>query len=73
MAVKCSMNDDLRKEWELLLNGQVPILDDDLERCELAALQLRDRLVNIPYYAERDRQVGMRYWRGLQASDYPIG
>jgi len=73
MAVRCSINDDLRREWELLRRGENPILDEDLERCELAALQLRDRLVNIPYYAEKDRQTGMRYWRGLQASDYPIG
>jgi len=73
MTFKCSINDDLKREWELLRRGQGLILEEDLEQCELAALQLRERLVNIPYYAERDRQIGMRYWRRLQASDYPIG
>jgi hypothetical protein len=29
--------------------------------------------VDVPYYAEKDRQHGMRYWRELQASDFPIG
>jgi len=69
----CSMSDDLRKEWQRLLQGTAAIRTEELERCELAAQQLRDRLVNIPYYAERDRQGGMHYWRGLQASDYPVG
>ena len=62
-----------RREWEKLRLGFTPIPDDELERCERAALQLRDRLINIPYYAEKDRESGMRYWRTLQASDYPIG
>lgn len=62
-----------RKEWEMLRRGIRPIPDDELERCERAALQLRDRLIGIPYYAEKDRESGMRYWRALQANEYPIG
>ncbi len=62
-----------RKEWEMLRRGIRPIPDDELERCERAALQLRDRLIGIPYYAEKDRESGMRYWRSLQANEYPIG
>lgn len=57
----------------MLRRGIGPIPEDKLEQCELAAMQLRERLVNIPYYAERDRENGMRYWRALQAREYPIG
>ena len=62
-----------RKEWEMLRRGVGPIPDEELERCEQAALQLRDRLIHVPYYAEKDREDGMRYWRSLQAHEYPIG
>jgi len=71
--MSCSINDELRKEWVRLLQGTGTVQEKDIERCELAALQLRDRLVSIPYYAERDRQGGMHYWRGMHASDYPVG
>ena len=62
-----------RKEWEMLRRGIGPIPDEELERCEKAALQLRERLIQVPYYAEKDRENGMRYWRSLQANEYPIG
>ena len=72
MAVKCSISEEQKREWELLRKGRGSIPEDELERCERAALQLRERLIDIPYYAERDRQCGMRYWRSLQAHEYPF-
>jgi len=70
---KCLISEAQRKEWEMLRKGVGPIPEDELERCEQAAVQLRERLINIPYYAERDRKIGMRYWRALQANEYPVG
>jgi len=67
------MSEAERKEWEFLRHGIGPIPEEELENCELAAQQLRERLISIPYYAEKDRQGGMRFWRALQAHEYPIG
>jgi len=68
-----SIDEEQRREWQLLRSGVGPIPEEELVRCEMAALQLRERLIGIPYYAEKDREDGMRYWRGLQAREYPIG
>lgn len=70
---QCVISDEQRKEWEMLRRGIGPIPEEELARCELAARQMRDRLINVPYYAERDRLHGMRFWRELQAREYPIG
>lgn len=75
MAVirKSSMSAEQKREWEKLRRGSRPIPEGDLERCERAALQLREMLVDVPYYAERDSREGMRYWRTLLAGEYPVG
>ena len=58
-------------KWEKLRAGFNPTPMN--ERSEQAARALRERLMKIPYYAERDCRYGMRYWRTLQACEYPIG
>ncbi len=35
---------------------------------EQAAARLRERLLHIPSYAEKDRTLGMAFWRDLHAS-----
>jgi len=68
----CVISEEERREWRMLRSGLGPIPEDKLALCELAARQMRDRLINIPYYAERDRELGMRFWRELQAREYPV-
>lgn len=38
------------------------------ERFERAAVRLREELLHIPSYAEKDRSFGMAFWRDLHAS-----
>jgi len=68
-----AMSSEEREEWQTLRRGLGPIPEEELERCEIAARQLRERLIAVPYFAERDRQGGMHFWRRMQASDYPVG
>ncbi len=39
-----------------------------LEKRRQAALRLRERCLSIPFYAEKDRRLGMDYWLALQGS-----
>ncbi len=41
---------------------------EELDRRELAAQRLRESLISEPYYAKRDKNEGMDYWRSLQAT-----
>ena len=71
MEQRTTERKELKIKWEKLRAGFNPALAT--ERSELAARALRERLMKIPYYAERDSRYGMRYWRTLQACEYPIG
>lgn len=66
------LSEDEKREWHMLRTGLGPIPEEELQRCELAARRMREMLINVPYYAERDRELGMRFWRELQARDYPV-
>ncbi len=60
---------DWKLEWRIL-NKTVFVSKMwrlELARQERAARRLRARLIHIPYYAERDRKSGMRFWRALQS------
>lgn len=72
MATRSFLSEEQKKEWQTLRSDS-SITEEELARCERAARQLRERLVHVPYYAERDRQQGMRYWRTLQASEFSLG
>lgn len=71
MTMNNVVNEELKKEWQQLRSNS-SISEEELVLCEHAARKLRERLVHVPYYAERDRQQGMRYWRTLQASEYSL-
>ncbi len=38
------------------------------DRFERAAVRLREQLLHIPSYADKDRTFGMAFWRDLHAS-----
>lgn len=66
-------NRERRINWEKLRQGFRTVPEAEREQFERAALQMRARLVRIPYYAERDSRYGMRYWHTLLACEYPVG
>lgn len=55
-------------QWDLMISSLPPTPPEELERREQAALNLRSRLIQIPWYADADRRHGMAFWRKLQAS-----
>lgn len=49
-------------------SSRVPVQSLGSDQFEEAAARLRERLLHIPSYAEKDRTLGMAFWRDLQAS-----
>lgn len=72
MSENKSVDKEQKINWEKLRQGFRSIPEGERARFEQAALQMRARLIKIPYYAERDSLYGMRYWRTLLACEYPV-
>jgi hypothetical protein len=53
---------------EKLLSSLPPLPQEELDRQERAVVRLRERLLSIPYYAERDRQDGLNFFRNSHSS-----
>jgi hypothetical protein len=52
---------------EKLLSSLPPLPQEELDRQERAVVRLRERLLSIPYYAERDRKDGLNFFRNFHS------
>lgn len=41
---------------------------EELERRRQGALRLRERLLALPFYQDKDKRLGMQYWKTLYDS-----
>ena len=57
-----------RQLQKLISRGAQLLPQKELDRRYQAALRCRERLISIPFYAERDKRWGMEFWLNYQGS-----
>lgn len=53
---------------ETLISSLSPLSPEELERRRQGALRLRERLLVLPFYQDKDKRLGMEYWETLYTS-----